>query len=116
MAQSLVQIMESRPDMIASPSIESDPVVTALSLETGIPFVCIHGGKILYGEVQKRSLVDVVADVTLTGETALSTVKTIKDLGRVGKVYAVVDLEEGAKEKLAAEGVELIPLIRVKEL
>ncbi len=115
-AQALIEIMETKPDMLASPSIESDPIVTALSLETGLPFVCIHGGNVLYGEIEKGASIDIIADVTLTGETVLSTIKTINELGKVRRVYTVVDLEKGAHEKFKKEGIDLISLIRISEL
>jgi len=115
-AQSLIDLMRDKPDLLASPSIESDPVVTALSLEAGLPFVFVHGGKIVYGEVKSGASIDVIADVVLTGKTALSTVMALKDFGRVDRVYAVVDLERGALERLSEEGVELIPLIKIVEL
>ena len=53
-----------------------------------------------------------VDDVTTTGGSVLRAVNAARDAGcRVDKVVTVVDRREGARERLGAEGIELVALL-----
>jgi orotate phosphoribosyltransferase len=76
-----------------------------------------HGtrGRIV-GEVAGRSTL-LVEDVTTTGGSVLAAVRLLREAGaRVDTVLTVVDREEGATGSLAAEGVNLVPLVTLSEL
>lgn len=53
----------------------------------------------------------VVDDVTTTGSSLLEAVEVVRGIGcTVEEAVAIVDREEGARENLASNGVELVPL------
>lgn len=117
-------ISDEKPDGIAGMAVGGIPIATALSLETGIPFLVVrkelkgHGTySRIEGEITPGSKVVVVEDVVTTGGSALSAVEVIRESnGICDTVLAVVDREEGAKENLLKNGVELRPLVSAKEL
>jgi len=100
-------------DLIAGLELGAVPLIVALSLETGIPFVIIrkeekmHGtGKMIEGESVENKKVLLVEDVTVLR----------KNGAILDKVVSVVDRESGAREKIEREGLKLISLISVKDL
>lgn len=117
-------ISDEKPDGIAGMAVGGIPIATALSLETGIPFLVVrkevkgHGTySRIEGEITPGSKVVVVEDVVTTGGSALSAVEVIRESnGICDTVLAVVDREEGATENLLKNGVELRPLVSAKEL
>ncbi|MCD6411216.1 MAG: orotate phosphoribosyltransferase [Thermoplasmata archaeon] len=111
-------------DLIAGLELGAVPLIVALSLETGIPFVIIrkeekeHGtGKMIEGEPVEDKKVLVVEDVTTTGTSVLKAINVLRKNGAIlDKVVSVVDRESGAREKIEREGLKLISLISVKDL
>lgn len=111
-------------DKIAGMELGAVPLATAVSLETGLPFLMIrkekkgHGtGSRIEGELEKGEKVVVVEDVTTTGGSSVETVNVLREAGAiVEKVLVVVDREEGAEEALKEIDVELIPLVSAEEL
>lgn len=64
------------------------------------------------GAELKGKHVLLVDDVTTTGGSVLRAVNAARDAGcRVDKVVTVVDRREGARERLGAEGIELVALL-----
>jgi len=58
-----------------------------------------------------------VEDVTTTAGSAVKAVYALREGGAtISRVVAVIDRGEGATEALAAEGVELIPILTLAEL
>ena len=56
-------------------------------------------------------------DVTTKGGSVLQAVRAVRERGaRVRKVITVVDRLEGARQNLANEGVELVPILTTREL
>ena len=75
------------------------------------------GGKLIEGAFEPGWSVVVVEDTITTGESALKAVRAIREAGGVVVgVLAVVDREEGGAEKIAAEGLEVLSLVRVAQL
>ena len=111
-------------DIVAGMELGAVPIAVALSLESGKPFVIVrkqekaHGTKkFIEGEDVKGKKVLVVEDVTTTGGSVIRAVKILRENGAiVDKVITVVDREEGAKERLNEENVELIPLVTKSEI
>ncbi len=111
-------------DLVAGLELGAVPLIVALSLETGIPFVIIrkeekeHGtGKMIEGESVENKKVLVVEDVTTTGTSVLKAINVLRKNGAIlDKVVSVVDRESGAREKIEREGLKLISLISVKDL
>ncbi|MBS3781902.1 MAG: orotate phosphoribosyltransferase [Candidatus Thermoplasmatota archaeon] len=111
-------------DKIAGMELGAVPIASAVSLETGLPFLMVrkkkkgHGtaGRI-EGEFEEGDKVTVVEDVTTTGGSAVETVKVLREAGtEVEKVLVVVDRKESAEKRLEDVSVELIPLITADEL
>ncbi len=111
-------------NMLAGMELGAVPLVVALSLETGIPYVIIrkekreHGtGKQIEGGDVKGKSVLVVEDVTTSGGSVIKSIQILRENNaEVEKVLVVVDRESGAREKLEKLEVEFIPLISVSEI
>ncbi len=108
-------------DVIAGPELGAVPLVTAVSLRTGIPSAYIRKGKKHYGtqariegSIEKGQRVAIVEDVTTTGNTLLETVELIEEVGGVPThLIVVVDRNDGAEENVKEAGYELEYLVQV---
>jgi orotate phosphoribosyltransferase len=111
-------------DMLAGMELGAVPLVVALALETGIPYVIIrkekreHGtGKQIEGGDVKGKSVLIVEDVTTSGGSVVKTIQILRENNaEVEKVLVVVDRETGAREQLQKLEVEFIPLVSVSEI
>jgi orotate phosphoribosyltransferase len=111
-------------DRLAGMELGAVPLVVAVALRTGLPYVILrkapreHGTKQAYeGEVPSGSRVLLVEDVSTTGGSSLRSVEILRAAGaRVDRALVVVDRESGARERLAATGVALEPLVTLSEL
>lgn len=111
-------------DGIAGPALGAIPLVTAVSLYTGIPMLMIRKVKkdygtsqLIEGNLQKGDLVVVLEDVTTTGNSLKDAIQAIQDNGgEVKKAFVVVDRAEGALENLKEKGIILEPLVSVNDL
>ena len=111
-------------DLIAGMELGAVPLITALSLQTNIPFVIIrkekreHGtSKQIEGGDVKDKRVLVIEDVTTSGNSVIKTINIIRqNHGKVDEVIVVVDRESGAEEKLQQIDINFIPLISVSEI
>jgi len=111
-------------DMLAGMELGAVPLVVALALETGIPYVIIrkekreHGtGKQIEGGDVKGKSVLIVEDVTTSGGSVVKTIQILRENNaEVEKVLVVVDRESGAKEQLQKLEVQFIPLVSVNEI
>jgi orotate phosphoribosyltransferase len=110
-------------DAVAGVAVGGIPIAVAVSLAAGKPYAVVRreekghgtGGRII-GEVAGLSTL-LVEDVTTSGGSALSAVRLLREAGaKVDTVITIVDREEGAAGSLAAEGVNFIPLVTLKEL
>ena len=77
-----------------------------------------HGtGRRIEGGFREGMDVVVVEDVVTTGESALRAVEAVRaEGGRVIGVLAVVDREEGGRERIETEGLSLVALFGATEL
>jgi orotate phosphoribosyltransferase len=110
-------------EAVAGVAVGGIPIAVAVSLAAGKPYAVVRreekghgtGGKII-GEVSGFSTL-LVEDVTTSGGSVLSAVRILREAGaKVDTVITIVDREEGAAGSLATEGVNLIPLVTLKEL
>ena len=110
-------------EAVAGVAVGGIPIAVAVSLASGKPYAIVRsgekghgtGGRII-GTVSDRSTL-LVEDVTTTGGSVLSAVRLLRKAGaRVDTVATIVDREEGAAAALAAEGVNLLPLVTLQEL
>jgi orotate phosphoribosyltransferase len=111
-------------DLLAGMELGAVPLVVALALETGIPYVIIrkekreHGtGKQIEGSDVKGKNVLIVEDVTTSGGSVVKSIQILRqNNAEVEKVLTVVDREAGATETLKKLEVEFIPLISVSAI
>ena len=110
-------------ETVAGVAVGGIPVAVAVSLAAGKPYAIVRreekghgtGGRII-GEVAGLATL-LVEDVTTSGGSVFSAVRILRDAGaKVDTVVTIVDREEGAAGSLAAEGVNLIALVTLKEL
>jgi orotate phosphoribosyltransferase len=73
--------------------------------------------ELIDGPVGRGARVVIVEDVTTKGGSAMQAVRAVREEldCQVLAVVTVVDREEGARDALAREGLELIPLFLMKE-
>jgi len=110
-------------DVVAGPELGAVPLVTAVSLQTGIPSAYIRKGQKHHGtqarvegSIGKGDRVVVVEDVTTTGNTIIETAELVEEVGGVPEhLVVVVDRDDGAVDNVAEAGYELDYLARVGE-
>lgn len=110
-------------DVIAGPELGGVPLVTAVSLRTGIPCAYIRKGKKHYGtqarvegSIEKGQRVAIVEDVTTTGNTIIETAELVREVGGVpSHLIVVVDRNDEAVENVRDAGFELEYLVQVGE-
>jgi len=122
-------IREFRPDGVGGLTLGADPIAYAVSFVSYMdgcpikPFVVRkepkgHGtGRQVEGLLKKGDRVAVVEDVITTGGSSLRAVQACRREGlEVIGVFAIVDREEGGKENLHKEGIELYSLFKLSQL
>ena len=73
--------------------------------------------KLIIGNLREGMNVDIIEDVVTTGGSVLRAVKLLRESGlKVSRVITVIDREEGGKELLEKEGVDLISLLKIKDI
>jgi orotate phosphoribosyltransferase len=121
--QIAAQIDTDEVDVIAGPELGAVPLVTAVSLRTGIPCAFIRKGQKHYGTqarvegtIEKGKQVAIVEDVTTTGNTIIETAQLVEEVGGVPThLIVVVGRNDGAVENVEEAGFKLEYLVRVGE-
>jgi orotate phosphoribosyltransferase len=111
-------------DRLGGPELGAVALTTAVSLETGLPFVILkkhakeYGtSKSIEGELYRRERVVVIEDILTTGGEAIRAANTVKRAGaEVSIILAVIDREQGAQENLTAAGFKSKALFTRTEL
>ena len=109
---------------LAGIEIGSIPLAAIASVKSGMPFVIVrkaHKGygtnKLIEGVYEKGEKVFVVEDVVTTARGALGAIHTLREAGlTVDSMVCVVDREEGGRENLENEGVNVSSLVKAGEL
>ena len=113
-----------REELLAGMELGAVPIVVALALESGIPYVILrkekreHGtGKQIEGEFTQGQKVLIVEDVATTGGSIVRSAHILREAGLVvDRALVVVDREEGAGEALKEAGIELVPLVKMSQI
>lgn len=109
---------------LAGVALGAVPLVAVTSVETDLPYVIVRKQKKGYGtanriegELAEDESVIVLEDIATTGQSALEAIEALREAGaHVERVLVVVDREEGARETLAEENIELDALVTASEL
>ena len=110
--------------IVAGVELGGVPLATAASMETELPLLIVrkavkdYGTKSRFvGELKPEDMLVMLEDVTTSGGSVIDAIRIVREAGaEVKYVICVVDREEGAKESLAKEKVELIPLVTASDL
>jgi len=113
-----------RGEKLAGMALGAVPLLVAVALATGRPYVIVrkdqkeHGTMDkIEGDVGAGDVFLVIEDVATTGASAMRVVDALREKGAVAKtVVTVVDREEGAKDFLQQKGIEMVSLFKAKEL
>ncbi len=108
---------------IAGVELGAVPLLVATAVRKELPYLIIrkerkHGtGKLTIGEVEKGEEIEILEDVVTTGGSIMKAVNYLRENGAVvKKAYCVVDREEGGRELLESNNIQLVPLIRISEI
>lgn len=120
----LAELLPTGTERIAAPELGGVAIGTAVSLETGLPFVIVKKQAREYavqraveGELYARERVAIIEDILTTGAAALRATSQVKATdAHVVKIIGVLDREEGAIQRIAAAGIECETLFRRSEL
>jgi orotate phosphoribosyltransferase len=112
-ARELAAMVPEGTDRLAGVELGGVPLVTAVSIETGIPFVIVRKGKKGHGldrpfegKLNAGERVVLIEDVATTAGAACAAAEVLREAG-AGDVSAlvVVDWQEGAEEGFREAGV-----------
>ncbi len=117
-ARQLLRTLPERTDLLAGPEIGAIPLVTAMGLESGTPFMIVRKepkpygtGRHFEGRIAPGQHVVLVEDVVTTGTQALNSARLLLDFGvKLDLCLCVLDREEGGADSFAELGLELRPL------
>lgn len=115
LARLLAEFIPPAADRLAGPELGGVSLATAVSLETGIPFVIIKKkekeyatAKSIEGEIYPGERVVLLEDVITTGAQAIRAAQEVQAVGaEVLFILGVLDREEGAQENAAAAGFQM---------
>ena len=118
-AEGLVSKIPEETELLAGPELGAIPLVTAVGLKTGIPFLLVRKRakeygtkKAVEGLYEKGQKVVLVEDVLTTGTQVVAAADSLRELGlNVLKIVCVIDREEGAREAVENAGYTLDPLL-----
>jgi len=123
-ATALADMISPDTDRIAGPELGGVALATALSLETGLPFVIVkkevkaYGtARLVEGELHPGDRITVVEDVITTGAQAIHAARQVVNAGgKVLAVIGVIDREQGGAEQIATAGFHFDALFRRADL
>lgn len=121
-ASFLAEMVPARVDRLAGSELGAVPLVTAVALETGLPFAIIRTDphsrlRRVEGELYGGEHVVLVEDVVSTGRQAARAARRLRTVGAVvDTVLAAIDRQQGASELLEAEGLHFDALFTRADL
>jgi len=111
-------------DIIAGLELGAVPLTAITAIKSKRDYLIIRKERkgygttnLIEGDFTPGMYVDIIEDVVTTGGSVLRAVNILRSSGlKVKRVICVVDREEGGKENLEKEGVELISLLKARDL
>ncbi|MCL2406994.1 MAG: orotate phosphoribosyltransferase [Defluviitaleaceae bacterium] len=121
-SEELVNLVPKGTEVLAGLEMGAIPLAAALSMKTGIPATYVRKEAKAYGTCKvaegsnvKGKKVCIIEDVVTTGGQILLSVKDLREQGAdVSHVLCVIRRNPNATEILAAEGLELRPLLTME--
>ena len=118
-ADGLTMKIPEETELLAGPELGAIPLVTAVGLKTGLPFLMVRKKakdygtkKIVEGLYEKGQSVVLIEDVLTTGTQAIAAADSLRELELdVLKIVCVIDREEGAREAVEGAGYIFDPLL-----
>lgn len=109
---------------LAGVALGAVPLVVVTSVTTGNPYVIVRKeakeygtGNRIEGRLDDGDEVIVIEDIATSGASALAAVQALREAGaHVEQVLVVVDREEGARELLTEQGVDMVALLSATDL
>ena len=97
-------------------------IATAFSLTAKVPMIYLHPrkdgqGEVIEGVYVPGQTVLVIDDLITGGTSVIETANQLRDAGlQVKDAVVLVDRKQGAKERLKAHGIRLIPILELETL
>ena len=116
---------QGRPiDRLAGAELGGIPLVTAASLQTGLPSIFVRNAKKGYGtakqlegRIEPGDRVIIIEDIATTGGQVLEALKVLRDAGAdVRAILCTIDRQEGARATIEAAGVRFEALFTKADL
>ncbi len=123
-ARAMVELIPAGTEVLAGLEMGGIPVVIMLSHYSGIPAAFVRKKAKEYGtallaegcDIKGKQVLAVEDVVTSGGQIILSTAD-LRSLGaKIDSALCVIDREEGGKEKLAEANINLISLLRKRDI
>jgi orotate phosphoribosyltransferase len=123
-ARHMAPLVPAGTQRLAGVELGGVPLVTALSLETGLPFVIVRKGQKDYGTARKiegvlaaGERVTLVEDIWTTARQAIAAAEVLRAAGvAVEAILAVVDREQGGADAIRQAGFLPRPLFTRTDL
>jgi orotate phosphoribosyltransferase len=123
-AAALAAMVPAGIERLAGPELGAVALATALSLETGLPFVIVRKeskdyatSRVVEGEIHPGDRVLIVEDVITSAGEALKAAARLEGIGaQVAGILAVLDREQSGAANIAAAGYSLQALFRLSDL
>ena len=123
-AAAMVKLLPTEVEGLAGLELGGIPLVTAISLQTGIPCYFVRKEAKSYGTcnlieggVQEKSKLVVIEDVITTAGQVCTSISQIREAGHtVEHVVAVIDRQAGGKEKINRCGCSFSSVFTLAEL
>ncbi|MDX3107933.1 hypothetical protein ACIBO5_02670 [Nonomuraea angiospora] len=114
LARMISEALPKRLDRLVTPEPTGVALTTAVALETGLPTTVIHGDAELGGTIDRGERVAVVVQVIASGDEAVRVADVVGAHGAtVAGVFAAVDLDQGARDRLALAGHTLATVVTI---
>jgi len=123
-ASAMLPLLPNEFERLAGVELGGVPLVTALALRTGRPFIIVRReakqygtGRVFEGHLNPGDRVVLVEDVLTTGSQALSAAKRLEAAGaKVVKIVYVVDRQQGAAQAFEKAGYDAAYLFTAQDL
>lgn len=124
-------LLDCKPDVLVDLPLSISPITTVLSFSSGIPMITIRS-EALKGTTKDHGIAENILGFFSSGQkgvilddvvsslafTKMKAIEVLKSAGLVviPKIYVVMDRDEGGRDFLERQGIELVSLLRFHEV